>query len=180
MLFRSERLAFMLEDASVSVLLTEEQLSRRLPEHCAQVIYLDNEREALASDNEANPVHAGTTENLAYVIYTSGSTGRPKGVAISHQSLVNHSLAVSAAYGLTPNDRILQFASISFDVAAEEIFSALLSGASIFLPSEKVIDSLGLLRLIEDEKLSVLNLPAPFWHAWVRELAMTGDRKSVV
>src|SRR6185503_6105026 len=71
-------------------------------------------------------------------------------------------------------DRILQFASISFDVAAEEIFSALLSGASIFLPSEKVIDSLGLLRLIEDEKLSGLNLPAPFWHAWVRELTTTG------
>ena len=62
-----------------------------------------------------------------YVIYTSGSTGRPKGVAISHQSLVSHSLAVSAAYGLTTNDRILQFASISFDVAAEEIFSALLA-----------------------------------------------------
>jgi hypothetical protein len=65
-------------------------------------------------------------------------------------------------------------------VAAEEIFSALLSGASIFLPSEKVIDSLGLLRLIEDEKLSVLNLPAPFWHAWVRELAATGQKRAAV
>jgi amino acid adenylation domain-containing protein len=112
--------------------------------------------------------------HLCYVIYTSGSTGRPKGVAVSRQSLVNHSLAVSAAYALTPDDRVLQFASISFDVAAEEIFPTLLSGASIVLPSEKVIDSAGLLRLIEDEKLSVLNLPAPFWHAWVRELAKTG------
>ena len=61
-------------------------------------------------------------------------------------------------------------------MAAEEIFSALLSGASIFLPSEKVMDSAGLLRLIEDEKLSVLNLPAPFWHEWVRELAATRRR----
>jgi acyl-coenzyme A synthetase/AMP-(fatty) acid ligase/acyl carrier protein len=74
---------------------------------------------------------------------------------------------------LTADDRVLQFASISFDVAAEEIFSALLSGASIFLPSEKVIESVELLRLIEDQKLSVLNLPAPFWHAWVRELTAT-------
>ena len=138
-----ERLAFMLEDASVSVLLTEEQLSTRLPEHGAEMIYLDRQREAIASGDEANPVWTGTTENLAYVIYTSGSTGRPKGVAVSHQSLVNHSLAVSAAYGLTTDDRVLQFASISFDVAAEEIFSALLSGASILLPSEKVIDSRG-------------------------------------
>ena len=165
-----ERLAFMLEDAAVSVLLTEEKLSTRLPAHRADVIYLDRELE----ENEANPVSTGSPENLAYVIYTSGSTGRPKGVAVSQQSLVNHSLAVSAAYGLTTDDRVLQFASISFDVAAEEIFSALLSGASIFVPSEKVIDSLGLLRLIEDEKLSVLNLPAPLWHSWVRELAATG------
>jgi amino acid adenylation domain-containing protein len=171
-----ERLAFMLEDARVPVLLTEEQLSTRLPDHGAEMIYLDRQREAIANGDEANLVQTGTAENLAYVIYTSGSTGRPKGVAISHQSLVNHGLAVSAAYGLTTNDRILQFASISFDVAAEEIFSTLLSGASILLPSEKVIDSVELLRLIEDEKLSVLNLPAPFWHAWVRELAATGRR----
>jgi amino acid adenylation domain-containing protein len=154
-----ERLAFMREDASISMLLTDE--------------YLDREREAIAIENEANPVWTGSMENLAYVIYTSGSTGRPKGVAVSHQSLVNHSLAISAAYGLSKDDRVLQFASISFDVAAEEIFSALLSGASIYLPGEKVIDSLGLLRLIEDEKLSVLNLPAPLWHSWVRELAAT-------
>jgi non-ribosomal peptide synthetase component F len=164
-----ERLAFMLEDACTSVLLTEEKLSTRLPPHHADVIYLDRE----PGENEANPVWTGSPGNLAYVIYTSGSTGRPKGVAVSQQSLVNHSLAVSAAYGLTEDDRVLQFASISFDVAAEEIFSALLSGASIFVPSEKVIDSLGLLRLIEDEKLSVLNLPAPLWHSWVRELAAT-------
>ena len=172
-----ERLAFMLEDASVSVLLTEEQLSTRLPQHRAQVIYLDREREGIAIENEANPVWTGSMENLAYVIYTSGSTGRPKGVAVSQQSLVNHSLTVSAAYGLITDDRVLQFASISFDVAAEEIFSALLSGASIFLPSETVIDSVELLRLIEDEKLSVLNLPAPLWHSWVREL--TAMDKSV-
>jgi len=164
-----ERLAFMLEDACTSVLLTEEHLSTRLPQHRAHVIYLDRER----GENEVNPVWTGSMENLAYVIYTSGSTGRPKGVAVSHQSLVNHSLAISTAYGLITDDRVLQFASISFDVAAEEIFSALLSGASIFLPSEKVIDSVGLLRLIEDEKLSVLNLPAPLWHSWVRELAAT-------
>jgi amino acid adenylation domain-containing protein len=169
-----ERLAFMLEDASVSALLTEEQFSTRLPESSARTIYLDRERESLLSESEANPVGSGTTENLAYVIYTSGSTGRPKGVAVSRQSLVNHALAISEAYGLTPDDRVLQFASISFDVAAEEIFPALINGARLVLPGEKVLDGVKLLRLIEAEKLSVLNLPAPFWHAWVRELASTG------
>jgi amino acid adenylation domain-containing protein len=170
-----ERLGFMLEDATVSVLLTEEQFSTRLPESSARTIYLDGEREALARESEANPAPKGTAENLAYVIYTSGSTGRPKGVAVSRQSLVNHSLAVSQAYGLTADDRVLQFASLSFDVAAEEIFSALISGAGVVLPGERVLDSVGLLRLIEEEKLSVLNLPAPFWHAWVRELAAAGE-----
>jgi amino acid adenylation domain-containing protein len=162
--YPDERLQFMIEDAKPALILTAEGIST--------TDYTDqshgSDPDLIRGFDQPDP------RNLCYVIYTSGSTGRPKGVAISHQSLVNHSLAVSAAYGLTTNDRILQFASISFDVAAEEIFSALLSGACIFLPSEKVIDSLGLLRLIEDEKLSVLNLPAPFWHAWVRELATTG------
>ncbi|HSE18129.1 MAG TPA: amino acid adenylation domain-containing protein [Pyrinomonadaceae bacterium] len=156
-----ERIAFMLEDAKPAVILTPEELSA--------TDYTDQ-----SHGSDPDLIRRFDPRHPCYVIYTSGSTGRPKGVAISHRSLVNHSLAVSAAYGLTTDDRVLQFASISFDVAAEEIFSALLSGASIFLPSEKVIDSLGLLRLIEDEKLSVLNLPAPLWHSWVRELAATG------
>ncbi len=154
-----ERLQFMTEDAKPAVIVTPEGLSAT-----------DYTDQSHRSDADFDPRH------LCYVIYTSGSTGSPKGVAVSHQSLVNHSLAVATAYGLTADDRVLQFASISFDVAAEEIFSALLSGASIFLPSEKVIDSVGLLRLIEEEKLSVLNLPAPLWHSWVRELAATDRR----
>jgi amino acid adenylation domain-containing protein len=155
-----ERLDFMLEDAKPAVVLTPEELSAT--DHTDQ-----------SHGSDPDPIPRFDPRHPCYVIYTSGSTGRPKGVAVSYQSLVNHSLAISAAYGLTPDDRVLQFASISFDVAAEEIFSALVSGASIFVPSEKVIDSLALLRLIEDEKLSVLNLPASFFHAWVRELAAT-------
>jgi amino acid adenylation domain-containing protein len=149
----------MLEDAKPANVLTAEELSA--------TDYHRSDPDIIRGFDPTDP------RNPCYVIYTSGSTGRPKGVAVSYQSLVNHSLAISAAYGLIPDDRVLQFASISFDVAAEEIFPALLSGASIFLPSERVIDSLALLRLIDDEKLSVLNLPASFFHAWVRELAAT-------
>ena len=124
-----ERLAFMLEDASVPV------CSRRtiLPRDAyawRRVIFLKSNVKPFQARMKRISSRQDP-RNLAYVIYTSGSTGRPKGVAVSHQSLVNHSLAVSAAYGLTTDDRVLQFASISFDVAAEEIFSALLSGTSI-------------------------------------------------
>jgi amino acid adenylation domain-containing protein len=177
-----ERFAFMLEDVCASLLLTQPSLLERLPETfgtAGEDLFADSFSPLRLCVNGAVPRKDARgakdarvyPDNLAYVIYTSGSTGRPKGVAVSHRSLVSHSVAVSAAYGLTMDDRVLQFASISFDVAAEEIFSALLSGASISLPSEKVLDSAGLLRLIEDEKLSVLNLPAPFFHQWVRELA---------
>jgi amino acid adenylation domain-containing protein len=153
-----ERLQFMIDDAKPTVILTAEGLSA--------TDYTDR--------SDPDLIRRFDPRHLCYLIYTSGSTGRPKGVAISNRSLINHCLAVSAAYGLTEDDRVLQFASISFDVAAEEIFSALLSGASIFLPSERVIDSAGMVRMIEDEKLTVLNLPAPLWHSWVRELAATG------
>jgi amino acid adenylation domain-containing protein len=169
-----ERLDFMLEDACASMLLTEEQFSTRLPQHRTQVVYLDSERDDITNQNETNPVWTGTPDNVAYVIYTSGSTGKPKGVVVSQQSLVDHSLTVSAVYGLTTDDRVLQFASISFDLATEEIFSTLLSGASLFLLSEKVVNSLGLPRFIEDQKLTVLNLATSFWHAWIRELMATG------
>src|ERR1044072_4266991 len=121
----------------------------------------------MTNKNETNPVWTGTPDNVAYVIYTSGSTGKPKGVVVSQQSLVDHSLTVSAVYGLTTDDRVLQFASISFDLATEEIFSTLLSGASLFLLSEKVVNSVGLPRFIEDQKLSVLSLATRFWHAWM-------------
>jgi non-ribosomal peptide synthetase component F len=104
-----ERLRFMIEDAKPAVILTPEGLST--------TDYTDQ-----SHGSDPDLIRRFDPRHLCYVIYTSGSTGRPKGVAVSHQSLVNHSLAVSSAYGLSTDDRVLQFASISFDVAAEEIF----------------------------------------------------------
>jgi non-ribosomal peptide synthetase component F len=84
--YPKERLAFMLADAGVPVLLTQEKLVERLPEHQAQIVCLETSKENLS---EENPVRDVTPENLAYVIYTSGSTGKPKGVLIPHQGLLN-------------------------------------------------------------------------------------------
>ena len=67
-------------------------------------------------------------QNLAYVIYTSGSTGRPKGVLITHRAVVNHNFGMAALYELQPHDRVLQFASLSFDVAVEEMYPTWLRG----------------------------------------------------
>ncbi|MEU4086737.1 amino acid adenylation domain-containing protein [Streptomyces aureus] len=104
----------------------------------------------------------------AYVLYTSGTTGRPKGVVVSHANLVHTIQAVADRYGLGPRDRVLQFAALTFDVAAEELFSALVRGATVVLPPAGPVPGIDeLTSLARSERLSVLNLPASYWHEWV-------------
>ncbi|HEY0172382.1 MAG TPA: amino acid adenylation domain-containing protein [Pyrinomonadaceae bacterium] len=168
------RLGFMLEDARAMLVLTHGRLGEELPEgHGARVVRVDADAHAIAR----RPAHdlgvAVSPENLAYVIYTSGSTGRPKGVCVTRASLVNHQRAVRDAYGLRAGDRVLQFASLSFDVAAEEIFPTLLCGATLVLRDERVP---GLGNQVEQGGVTVLNLPASAWHEWLGELSRTTGR----
>ncbi|MCY9771420.1 AMP-binding protein, partial [Paenibacillus alvei] len=110
-------------------------------------------------------------ENAAYVIYTSGSTGQPKGVVVTHAAMVNHNHSAVSLYELTEADRVLQFATISFDAAIEELFPTWLCGAALVMPEERLLSISGFTELIEREQLSVLNLPTAYWHEWVNELA---------
>lgn len=174
--YPADRLAFMIRDADLHVLLTEERLQASLPGHAVQIVLLDRHTEVLARESTDNPAPTGGPEHLAYVIYTSGSTGTPKGVLITRRALVSHCAAVSTHYGLEASDRILQFASISFDVAAEEIFPPWLSGATVVVRAGQAPPSIPeLLQLASDTRLTILNLPASYWHQWVLEL----DRPSV-
>jgi amino acid adenylation domain-containing protein len=116
----------------------------------------------------ARPVAPG---QLAYVIYTSGSTGEPKGVMVSHAALANHCAAMAEVLELLPSDRVLQFASIAFDVAAEEIYPTLATGATVVLRPEPVPPpDAALLRWLGDARISVVNVSASYWHAWTSEL----------
>ncbi|HZF07303.1 MAG TPA: amino acid adenylation domain-containing protein [Thermoanaerobaculia bacterium] len=168
------RLAAILEDAEVSVLLAQEHLLAVLPAHHAQVIRLDEpERgKARADSLDLRPLEPGAGPgSLAYTIFTSGSTGRPKGILVPHSALANHAYGVIARYQLTPDDRVLQFASPAFDVAAEEVFPTWARGGTAVLwPPEAKASMAEFLRFVADRQLSVLNLPAPFWHALVEEL----------
>ncbi|HVF90480.1 MAG TPA: amino acid adenylation domain-containing protein, partial [Blastocatellia bacterium] len=173
----AERLAFMLEDGAAMFVLTEHRLRALFETGSAAVICLDRERERIDLYPDTNPRSPVRPDNLAYVLYTSGSTGTPKGVLVSHRSLVNHSLAVANAYGLNPADRVLQFASIGFDVAAEEIFPSWSSGAAVVLRADGAADSpLDLLRYIGRHKLTVVNIPSSYWHELVAEMSRAGDR----
>jgi amino acid adenylation domain-containing protein len=173
-----ERLAFMLSDARPPVLLTQSKLLETLPAHDARVVCLDADWQTISRESAKNPRSGVAQDNLAYIIYTSGSTGRPKGVLVSQGALVCHCRGIIEAYGLTPADRVLQFASLSFDVAAEEIFPSWLAGASVVLPPEHApIHVPDFLELIARDKVTVINLPATYWHELARELS--GPKKAL-
>lgn len=172
--YPQERIALMLNDAQVPVLLTQQHLLAKLPVNTAKVVCLDKDVnwQAVSSAIKQNPVNQTTPANLVYVIYTSGSTGVPKGVTIQHQSLVNLVQATIEEYEIQGQDRILQFTSISFDVAVEEIFSCLLSGATLVLQTNDTLASIpAFLEKCQQQSISILNIPTSFWHHLTSELS---------
>jgi amino acid adenylation domain-containing protein len=112
-------------------------------------------------------------DGLAFVIFTSGSTGEPKGVAIPRRALVNHAQALSSRLGLTAADRVLQFTSVAFDVAAEEIFPTLLAGACVVICPDPTPPPTALTRVLADAAVTVANLPSSFWQQWAAGVEAT-------
>ncbi|MBV9790782.1 MAG: amino acid adenylation domain-containing protein, partial [Chloroflexi bacterium] len=132
-----DRLEFMLTDADVAILVTQQALSTQLS--APAVVYLDRDRAAIDAWPEENPAVAIPPETLAYVIYTSGSTGLPKGVMVEHGNLANTLSASQAVFGFTPDDRMPCIASFSFDIAIFELFCPLLAGGSAVLTTKQQI-----------------------------------------
>ncbi|WP_287275047.1 MULTISPECIES: non-ribosomal peptide synthetase [unclassified Okeania] len=158
--YPSERLAYMLADAQVSVLLTQESLVTSLPEHQAQVVCLDKDWEAIAQLPTENLAKVAKPENLGYIIYTSGSTGKPKGVAMSQRALVNLIMWQQQEAIIGQGAKTLQFAPISFDVSFQEIFSTLYSGGTLVLVSQEVRrDSFALMQFMVDNEVDKLFVP---------------------
>ncbi|MEL6771456.1 MAG: amino acid adenylation domain-containing protein [Bacteroidota bacterium] len=113
-----------------------------------------------------------TRRRLAYVRHTSGSTGTPKGVMVSVHGLTAHAMSIGAAFDITPGDRVLRFAAVSFDVSAEEVFPALIRGGTLVLPDASETSDLdGFTAMLRRERITIANLPSPFWHAWTARLA---------
>jgi amino acid adenylation domain-containing protein len=166
--YPQERLAFMLADAQVSVLLTQSDLHAQLPPSDARVICLDRDWQQITEQPVGNLNSRVVAENLAYIIYTSGSTGRPKGVCVTHQAVVRLVKATSYVQ-FTANERFLQFAPISFDAATFEIWGSLLNGAVLVVPppSELSLDELS--TLLKQAQITTLWLTAGLFHLMVDE-----------
>jgi amino acid adenylation domain-containing protein len=183
-----ERLSFMLADANVPVLLTQKKLAQiltsgdesdniceplhTLPEAlrataAVKKVYLDKDWEAMpaagyayAQHSPENPTSKVTADKLAYVIYTSGSTGKPKGVLIQHRGLCNLAEAQIEAFNLQPTNRVLQFASLSFDASIFEIVMALGAGGTLCLANrESLLPGQGLIQLLRDCSITHVTLP---------------------
>ena len=163
--YPAERLGRMIVDSGTPVVLADRTAAATLPKTPARVLLLDDLSGQIAAES-GEPLSAyAASRNLAYVIYTSGSTGKPKGVEIEHRSLSNYIQYAADLFAIGAGDRVLQFASLSFDVAAEEIFATLARGATLVLRTEEMIASVAeFLAACRDWRITVLDLPTSYWH----------------
>ncbi|MBD2355858.1 amino acid adenylation domain-containing protein [Tolypothrix sp. FACHB-123] len=173
--YPAERLAYMVDDAQVSVIISHNQWRSQLPCEQAEVICLDLDwQEKIAECSQENPTPINTGEDLAYIIYTSGSTGKPKGVTITHNALSVFTQTAIAEYEITASDRVLQFASLNFDAAVEEIYPCLCAGGTLVLRSDEMLGDLPtFFQACKDLQLTVLDLPTAYWHQLAGELKNT-------
>jgi amino acid adenylation domain-containing protein len=154
-----ERLNFMLEDAKMSVLLTQKKLLKHFDDFSKPISCIDD-CEIIKQQSQQNPTSCVRLNNLAYVIYTSGSTGKPKGVLIEQRGLLNLAKSTTKVFNLHPNNRVLQFASLSFDASIFEIIMALAAGATLYLASkESLLPGQPLLELLRGNAITHVTLP---------------------
>lgn len=170
--YPSERLSWMVEDAGVSFIITQQQLLFTLPSFAltAEDVCIDSEWEIIEQQSAENPERACSSENLAYVIYTSGSTGRPKGIGVSHRAAASHLTGAQKAYEMRADDCVLQFASLNFDVSLEQIFTALWSGARLVVRGAEVWSAEEFFERSAHCGLTVANFPTAYWQQLTQTL----------
>ncbi len=175
--YPADRLAYMVEDSAIALLLTQSHLRERMPMGGARppaLLELDTlDLQALPAHDPAVPVHGG---NLAYVIYTSGSTGRPKGIGIAHAALAAHTQVAAGLFGLGSDDRMLQFSTINFDGFVEQVFPPLATGAAIVLRGPLLWDSETFRRELIERRITIADLPTAYWSLLVQDFARSASR----
>ncbi|HWF88172.1 MAG TPA: amino acid adenylation domain-containing protein [Pyrinomonadaceae bacterium] len=183
--YPEERLAFMLKDAAVKVLLTQAGLLARLPESerdnsTVKVLAVDRLREQLREQASTNPQVRLTGANLAYMIYTSGSTGSPKGVLNTHGGIVNRLLWMQQRYQLQSDDVVLQKTPFSFDVSVWEFFWPLLAGARLVVARpEGHRDPEYLVEVINREKVTTVHFVPAMLQAFLTNESVSAGCGSV-
>ncbi|GHE34702.1 non-ribosomal peptide synthetase [Streptomyces capitiformicae] len=186
--YPAERLRFMLENAGAALVVTQERWLGTLPQGVTTILV--GKDDATTGLPDTDPTPQTTPDDLAYVLYTSGSTGRPKGVQLTHRSLSNRIQEMRRQYSLTERDRVLQFASASFDAAAEQIFPALMCGGSLVLRDASHWSPQDVVATLQTSQVTVAELPIALWEQviplladggpgqWLRLLILGGEQIS--
>ena len=170
--YPAERLEYMLRDTRAPLLLTQDELPPPRVRNVTEMIDLPATWGVIDQESSDQRASGVTPKNLAYIIYTSGSTGKPRGVLLTHAGLVNHHIAVQKLYDLRSSDRVLQFSSISFDIAVEEIFPTWIAGATLILRTEATpLGGRDFVRWIGEREITVLDLPTAYWHELIHQLS---------
>jgi aspartate racemase len=168
--YPAERLAYMVEDAQAQIVISAD--AHKGNAHGAEILDLGHIREEVSHESQIDSASGAAPKDAAYLIYTSGSTGKPRGVVLAHRGLANYVMAAARVYGTGTGDRVLQFCSISFDIALEEMFVAWTSGATLILRSPQL--PLAVPRFVDwirRHKVTILDLPTAYWHEWVNHFA---------
>ncbi len=164
-----KRQELIVEDSELAIIVCDEKTEHEVVSTDAQLLAIDRLWTKISVVDNKPLQTTVSPESAAYMIYTSGSTGKPKGVVNLHRGLVNEALGAGKIFPIGPGDRVLQFATISFDAALEEIFGALLSGATLVLRDDAMLATRGAFHdAVRDKKITVLDLPTAFWAQWIQ------------
>jgi amino acid adenylation domain-containing protein len=171
----TERIRYVAQDTGMPLLLTQPGLRDRLDGTGTQVVCLAGGEVAAAQPGREQPAPPGRDNQPAYIIYTSGSTGQPKGVVVERGALSAHCRTMIEVYGLGPQDRVLQFSQYSFDQSLEQILPALAAGARLVMRGNEIWSPRQLLRQVQSQQVTVMNLPSAYWQQVAGEWAQAPD-----
>jgi amino acid adenylation domain-containing protein len=170
-----DRIEYMLADAQIEVLVTQQPLLQHLPQ-INQLVCLDTDWQQIAQAATTAPIVTMTPADIAYVIYTSGSTGKPKGVEVRHQGVVNFLTAMQQQPGIVATDRLLSVTTLSFDIAVLEIFLPITVGARVVLLSRAdAMDGRKLAATIDQAGITIMQATPSTWRLLL-EAEWTGNR----
>jgi amino acid adenylation domain-containing protein len=164
-LFPADRLAYMLDDARVSVLVTQGSLRDIVPGASSRrVVSIDEDQDKIRLQPTGSPSVPRSGLDLAYTIYTSGSSGRPKGVMVEHRALINFLRSMQTEPGFTADDVLVSVTTVSFDIAGLEIFLPLVSAAKLVIATKpETLDGHLLLDLLRRSEATVLQATPSTW-----------------
>jgi amino acid adenylation domain-containing protein len=179
--YPQERLAYMISDAAIPVLVSQRSLEREIPPCAARVIYLDADPDIARQQATDLPAGAHNPEQAAYIIYTSGSTGKPKGVQVPHRAVVNFLTSMRREPGFSDNDVLLAVTTLSFDIAVLELFLPLIAGGTtVILPRDAAADGTRLQAALAESKATVMQATPGTWRLLLETGWQGSDRLKVL